>query len=333
MSAGRKLGKKILNVMPEDTAARAKQLRLGLRGLGQLRDNQAMLALRIAELEARLAPETLAVAEVPDDRFPDYVRSRLCTQAAWNEPWFTEWCDRLGVPAHRHRKTWEFTWIPEMLRRTGMLEPGMKGVGFGVGRERLVALFAAMGIEVLATDLDPTDREAAGWIGSAQHTGGGGEGLMNSLVDRETFDRQVTYQAVDMRAVPKDIQGYDFTWSTCAFEHLGSLRAGLDFVKASVETLRPGGIAVHTTEFNVSSNDATVESGPCVVYREKDLIAFKEELEAEGHQVAAFDFNRGEGLLDHYVDLPPYAEEPCLRFLFGSYTLTSVALVIRTRAS
>jgi len=116
-------------------------------------------------------------------------------------------------------------------------------------------------------------------------------------------------------------------------EHLGSLEAGLEFIEQSVSTLAPGGVAVHTTEFNLSSDEDTVETGPVVVYRERDVRALKERLEAAGHQVAAFDFSQGDGLLDKYVDVPPYGEEPVLRFLHGSYTLTSIAIVVRARPS
>jgi hypothetical protein len=134
-----------------------------------------------------------------------------------------------------------------------------------------------------------------------------------------------------MKAIPDDLRGFDFCWSACALEHLGSLEEGLEFVERSLDTLAPGGIAVHTTEYNLTSNDDTVEQGPTVVYRERDIRALVERLEAQGHEVAALDLSAGEGLLDRYVDVPPYADEPVLRFLYTTYTLTSVALVIRAR--
>jgi hypothetical protein len=216
-----------------------------------------------------------------------------------------------------------------MLESLDMLKPGRRGLGFGVGREPVVSGFAARGVEVTATDLAPDAQEATAWVRSAQHASNI-DGLLNPKVcDPDDFRRLVSWRPVDMRDIPKDLEGYDFCWSTCAFEHLGSLENGLDFVEASVGTLRPGGIAVHTTEFNVSSNDATLETGATVVYREKDLTAFRDKMEAKGHEVAAFDFHRGVGVLDEYVDVPPFAEEPVLRFTLGTFTLTSVGIVIR----
>jgi hypothetical protein len=132
-----------------------------------------------------------------------------------------------------------------------------------------------------------------------------------------------------MRDIPADLRDFDFCWSACSLEHIGTLDAGLEFIEQSIETLRPGGIAVHTTEFNLHSNDDTVESGPTVIYRERDLMALRDRLEAAGHEVAAFDLSPGDGLLDRYVDIPPYNDQPCLRFLFASYTLTSVAIIVR----
>ena len=51
-----------------------------------------------------------------------------------------------------HRKMWEWLFIAEALRERGMLAAGRSGLGFGVGQEPLVALFAAAGCDVVATD-------------------------------------------------------------------------------------------------------------------------------------------------------------------------------------
>lgn len=310
----------------EDISAKRSEF----RGLMQIKENQRMLALRLATIEKQLGIGQDDHVPVLDPRFPDTVQSRLCTQAELDAPWFRSWCESLGIAPMAHRKNWEFAYIAQMLADLGKLEPGRRGLGFGVGRERLVAGFAARGVEVTATDLEPEAREATGWARSGQHASNL-EGLQHPEVcDPDELRRLVTWRPADMRAVPADLQDYDFCWSACAFEHLGSLAAGLEFVERSVDTLRPGGIAVHTTEFNLHSDDDTLETGPTVVYRKRDLLAFKERMEAKGHEVAAFDFHQGEGILDAYVDVPPYSdEEPVLRFAVGPYTLTSVGIVIR----
>jgi SAM-dependent methyltransferase len=327
----RKMARGAFERLPDSVREDMKRTRAEFRGLGQLKANQAMLAMRLAELEAQLGSTSPAASEVVDPRFPATVRSRLCTQSQLDEPWFKNWCEAMGEPPLAHRKTWEFTHIAAVLDELGLLEPGRRGLGFGVGREPLISAFANRGVEVVATDLEPDASEAKGWIRSDQHAHGVDDMLRPGVCDLEQFRKLVSWRPVDMTAIPPDLQGFDFCWSACALEHLGTLDEGLDFIENSLATLAPGGIAVHTTEFNVGSNDETIEAGPTVIYRERDLLAFKERLEAAGHEVAAFDFTRGDGLLDKYVDVPPYADEPVLRFWYASYTLTSVSIVVRAR--
>jgi hypothetical protein len=76
---------------------------------------------------------------------------------------------------------------------------------------------------------------------------------------------------------------FDFCWSTCSFEHLGSLEHGLRFVENSIGTLKVGGIAVHTTEFNLSSDADTLESPNLSVYRRRDIEKLVKALEQAGH--------------------------------------------------
>lgn len=317
--------------LPEGTRENLKRTRAEFRGLGQLKANQALLAKRLALVEQQLMGPAVAAPAVPDARFPDEVRSRLCTQSQIEAPWFARWCHAMGEKPVRHRKHWEFAYIARVVEELGLLQDGRRGVGFGVGREPLVSAFANLGVEVLATDLAAESKAARGWIRSDQHADDIQRLLRPGTCDPDQFRRLVSWRAVDMTAIPTDLSDFDFCWSACALEHLGTLDAGLDFIEASLATLKPGGIAVHTTEFNLTSNDETIEVGPTVIYRERDMIALKSRLEAAGHEVAAFDFSQGEGLLDQYVDVPPYSDEPVLRFWYASHALTSVAIVVRTR--
>lgn len=315
--------------LPQSVREDVRRRRLEAQGIGQLKENQALLAKRLADLETARFGAPVPSDAVSDPRFPAGVTSRLCTQAEWSQPWFGQWCAAMDEPPVAHRKVWEFAYIAQMLAATGMLEEGRRGLGFGVGREPLVSLFAARGVEVLATDLGGEDRESIGWARSNQHASAVEDMLRPQVCDPEDFRKRVSWRAVDMRAIPDDLRGFDFCWSACSLEHLGTLDEGWRFVEQSLRTLRPGGIAVHTTEFNVGSDDDTVEQGSTVVYRERDVRALRDRLEAAGHEVAALDFSRGTGLLDQYVDVPPYKVEPVLRFRLGRYTLTSVALVVR----
>lgn len=63
---------------------------------------------------------------------------------------------------------------------------------------------------------------------------------------------------------------------------------------------------MHTTEFNCSSNDATVKRGPGVIYRQRDIEELDHRLRREGRALAQPDFWPGEGEYDRIYDTPPY---------------------------
>lgn len=328
----RSAARRVLDRLPASARVRIRANRDVFRGLVELKRNQAMLASRVAVLEER-AGKTAAASDPPDPNFPPGVRSRLCTQSHLGEPWFAEWCAVLGVEPRAHRKLWERAYVAHVLDTLDLLRPGTRGLGFGVGREALVALFAGRGCRIVATDLPPGVKDARVWRNTGQY-GDGLEGLRrDSLCDPDRFGDLVRWRAVDMRAIPGDLAGFDFCWSACSLEHLGSLDAGARFVESSLATLARGGIAVHTTEFNVGSDGETIASGPTVLYRTQDILSLAARLERAGHQVAALALDPGEGVLDQYVDVPPYSPEPHLRVSCGSFVTTSLALVIRAKRS
>jgi hypothetical protein len=226
-----------------------------------------------------------------------------------------------------HRKMWEWLFIAEALSERGLLEPGRRGVGFGVGKEPLVALFASYGCEVLATDQPPEQAVSSGWTDSQIEWAGGLEGLNDDgLCPPDVFERNARYRHVDMNHIPADLGGFDFTWSSCALEHLGTLAAGADFVLAQMACLRPGGIGVHTTEYTVSSNETTIDSGATVLYRRRDIESLVRRLRRAGHAIDV-DFTEGTTPEDLHVDTPPYTNVH-LRTTLGEYVTTSLALVV-----
>ena len=95
-----------------------------------------------------------------------------------------------------------------------------------------------------------------------------------------------------------------------------------------MDTLKQGGVAIHTTEFNLSSNGHTLESRDLSLYRRRDIQELAERLMRAGYNVEPIDFDPGEALIDDYVDLPPYREEPHLRLRIGEYDCTSIGLII-----
>lgn len=253
--------------------------------------------------------------------------SQLCTQGQMEEPAFLSFMEQIGSPGlSPHRKRWEFGYILAVLKHAGVLRPGARGLGFGVGQEALPSLFASHGVDVVATDAPSALDALQGWANSYQHSSDVLSLFRPQIVGLDAFRRHVSFQAVDMNKIPGDLRGFDFCWSACCFEHLGSLRHGLDFFANSVECLRPGGVAVHTTEFNLTSNDETLENPVTSIFRRKDIEELMSRLLDAGHQVWPLNLHPGEAELDEHVDLPPYAL-PHLKLEISRYTCTSIGIV------
>ena len=202
-----------------------------------------------------------------------------------------------------------------------------RALGFGVGQEPLVALFAAQGCELVASDQPHDMAVSTGWTDSAVEWAGGLPNLNTfGLCPEDEFVRRVRYRDVDMNAIPRDLRDFDFTWSSCALEHLGTLAAGMDFVVNQMACLAPGGTAVHSTEYLVSSNDVTVEAGGTVFYRRRDIESLIDRLRGAGHAVD-IDFREGTTPEDLHVDVPPYTDVH-LRTQLGGHVTTSLVLIV-----
>ena len=255
--------------------------------------------------------------------------SQLCTQGQFREPIYAHWCNVIKETPKLHRKQWEFVYMLQVLMRNGMLATGRRGLGFGCGREPLAAVMAQHGCHVVATDLAAASAAGRGWIETEQHAAALEDLNERGICDPDAFRERVRFRAEDMNAISADLRGFDFVWSSCAFEHLGSIAHGIKFVENAMQCLAPGGIAVHTTEFNLTSNYRTIESPDLVVFRKHDIEHLIHRLTAAGHKVLSLNLNPGSGELDRYVDLPPYKKDPHLRLELGGYVLTSIGLVVR----
>jgi SAM-dependent methyltransferase len=187
---------------------------------------------------------------------------------------------------------------------------------------------AARGCSVVATDLDQETAAGHGWVETGQHAR-----QLDDLNDRglcapDAFRELVSFRAQDMNAISDDLTDFDFVWSSCAFEHLGSIEHGLAFVTRAMRCLKPGGLAVHTTEFNLSSNGPTVEIPDLSVFRRKDIERLVRSLEHDGHRVWPVNLQPGTGPVDHFVDLPPYRAEPHIKLRLSRFVITSIGLAI-----
>lgn len=255
--------------------------------------------------------------------------SQACTQAQMESEVYLEWCRQINEKPWLHRKQWEFAYILQCLKVHDMLEPGRSGLGFGVGGEPLPSLFAKNGVHVLGTDLDPEHAQGLGWIETEQHAGSKQAMNNGSICDPNVFDRLVEYRSMDMNAIDPSLSGkFDFCWSACALEHLGSIEKGLRFIENSVDCLRPGGIAVHTTEFNCSSNGKTLDNTSTVLFRRKDFELLDRRLSRKGCEMA-FNFELGDQPADQHIDVAPYSSNTHLKLQIAKWVTTSFGLLIK----
>jgi len=237
--------------------------------------------------------------------------SKATTQADVESPWFVYWCQQLGIAPVYHRKLWEFAFCLQALHDAGLLAEGVRGIGFGCGREPPRPYFAAPGTPAPGPDPSPEpasgpEVSGQGWTNTHQHASTLRMAWHPDLVDEARFLALVDHKFVDMNAVPDVAEPYDFCWSICALEHLGSIEKGLAFVENAMKVLKPGGIAVHTTEFNYSNDDATVDNWQTVLFQRRHFQQLAERLAAKGHVMLGPDFDVGDGVLDGFVDVPPY---------------------------
>jgi hypothetical protein len=234
----------------------------------------------------------------------------------------------LNIPIVLHRKIWEFAFITHHLDRLDMLRSGRQGLVFGVGTEKLPALYAARGCTIVATD-GPI---GAAWADTGQYTTST-EPLFDPVVcDRDTFDKQVRFAICDMNGIPSHLRGFDFCWSASVLEHLGDLEAGLRFIENSLDCLLPGGVAVHVLEYNLSSNDQTTTKGDTCLYRQRDIDDLSGRLSAKGWRLERLPIVQGSSYADQHVCCPPFERDSQrihLKIKLTDFASTSYGIVIR----
>jgi hypothetical protein len=258
-------------------------------------------------------------------------KSELCKAIHIQADWYKRWCKELNEAPKFHRKQWEFVYVMQALWERNCIQQGKKGLVFAVGTEPGPSIFANYGCDILATDIFPAKGMEMGWTNANQLCFGLDSLNTRGLCDEATLHRQVSYRPVDMNAIPADLRGFDFNWSSCSFEHLGSIEKGLAFLKNQLSTLKPGGWAVHTTEYNISSNDQTTEQGDTVVFRKKDIDKVVGELRRMGHFVEELDFSLGAEPEDFQVDFLPHQQQVHLKLQLDQFVVTSIGLIIRKK--
>ena len=255
--------------------------------------------------------------------------------------WFRKTCADLKIEPVLHRKIWELTYVLNNLEHYGLIAEESAGIGFGCGTEPLPSYFASKGINITATDLEPSNISAKAWINTDQHISDKDKIWVSDLCSKDDFKSRVSLRYEDMNNISSDLEGkFNFCWSICALEHLGSIEKGLDFIKRSLDMLKPGGIAIHTTEFNYSSDDKTIDNWPTVLFRKQDFLKLHKEIIKAGFEVPVIDFSVGDDPIDWFIDLPPFPwdkghyssdlpSEPHLKLSVDGFPTTCFGIVVR----
>ena len=256
------------------------------------------------------------------------LRSGICSQQQLESKEFQDWAELLGeYRNHLHRKIWEWCFVTQALFERGLLESGKSGLGFAVGQEPLSALFCSLGASICGTDLFPDVAKQRGWVESNQHASSLESMNSRGICDFNLFRQRCSLQFADMNYIPDNLREFDFVWSSCALEHLGSLEHGFAFVRNAMDCLKRGGVAVHTTDFNLSSNDATLCEGETVFYRRRDIEELAKKLRTDGFSIDV-DWSVGTMAADLNVDTQPLTHNPHLRLEIGQYIVTSMGFII-----
>jgi hypothetical protein len=130
-----------------------------------------------------------------------------------------------------------------------------------------------------------------------------------------------------MRNIDPTLRDFDFTWSASCFEHLGGIKSGIEFFLKQMQCLKPGGVAVHTTEYLTSGNEETLDSPNLCFFRQRDLLELTHRMAAQGDRLWGIDLTPGDWPHDKHVDQPPYGPEPHLNLQMGPFKFTSVLLI------
>ena len=328
--------KALLSMVNADSQPTQNALRAAIRDLPAVNLNLKTFGYDLAR---RLA-DALPIPEKTEARHVG-LSTKISVQADIESDWAAHWCNALRIPVVFHRKIWEHAYTLQAMHEAGLLHAGVKALGFGCGQEPIPSYLASLGMSVTATDLFPEQARAAGWVDTGQHAVTIEQAYRPELVEREAFERLVKLRYVDMNAIPDTLNGYDLCWSTCALEHLGSIKNGLDFIENSLRTLRPGGLAVHTSEYNIDPEGATVDNWVTVLFQRRHIEEIASRLAAQGHYVAPLNFDLGGQPMDRFVDLPPWhADLPQaiqdwmgpphhLKLSFEGFVTTCFGIVVR----
>jgi hypothetical protein len=156
--------------------------------------------------------------------------SQLCTAAQFDEPAAQEIMKAMGMARRLHRRNWQQLYVVSVLATLGCIAKGRSAIGFGTTRERIAALLASRGVEVMALGRPgaTTPEEARG----------GYHLFFPEVVRLADFELLVHFAEQDLKEPDLDLGGpYDICWSCDVAQHMGHMDAVLGLVEGSLNLL------------------------------------------------------------------------------------------------
>lgn len=231
--------------------------------------------------------------------------------------------DLLNIELKLHRKYWEMGFLINSLIENNLLQKNNKGIVFGCGQEPTIPALANLGLKVTISDQPKSTGKNSGWDMTKQYC----HGL--EVFDKYTFPKEnISYKEINMNEIP-NISGYDFLWSLCSLEHLGSIENSFKFVINSMNVLKPGGLAIHTTEFNFKEDVFRDDFQNCV-FSKSLLEKLFYYLKGHGHNPYKLNFDMGDSLEDHHIDKQPFSDSLHLKLFAEGYYITSIGFIIKS---
>lgn len=216
--------------------------------------------------------------------------SRAATQADLEANWCRYWSAQLRESHTIHRRVWEHAFVLQTLSQSGKIRPGSRGLGIGTAGP-IASYLAARDCELTVIDAHPPNPD---------------EMYREALLRRSEFDAHLDIRKVDLGSLPPDLRNFDFTWSIAKLQHVGSIARGMQAVENLAESLKPGGVMVHTTEFSFAIDDQTIDNWGTVLFQRRHFEDMANRLTSRGYRVLPLDFSVGSRPLDRFIDVPPF---------------------------
>lgn len=179
----------------------------------------------------------------------DLALCSICNPAHWQHPaWLAclkslEYQTEYGIiaPEVQHRKVWEWVQGVAGMARLGCLHPSARALGVAVGHEPVIYWLASRLSSVVATDL-------------YRGTFADNEATPDVLRDPAKYapypypPERVQFLPMSGTDICFGNETFDLIFSFCSIEHFGSRANSARALREMARVLRPGGIAVVSTE-------------------------------------------------------------------------------------